>query len=60
LGRRDFWHSSEVTAAPLPEPRSDSRDLDVAPLTILALTWLAAIVASSITLWLLVGVIGNF
>jgi hypothetical protein len=32
----------------------------VAPLTILALTWLAAIVASSITLWLLVGVIGNF
>lgn len=49
-----------MTVAPLPEPRTDSRDLDVAPLTILALTWLAAIVASSITLWLLVGVIGNF
>lgn len=49
-----------MTAAPLPEPRTASRDLDVAPLTILALTWLAAIVASSLTLWLLVGVIGNF
>ena len=49
-----------MTGAPLPEPRADSRELDVAPLTILAVTWLAAIVASSITLWLLVGVIGNF
>jgi hypothetical protein len=49
-----------VTTAPLPEPRTDPQELDVAPLTILALTWLAAIVASSITLWLLVGVIGNF
>jgi hypothetical protein len=49
-----------VTAAPLPEPRPASRQLDVAPMTIVAVTWLAAIVASSITLWILVGVIGNF
>lgn len=49
-----------MTAAPLPESRPDADELDVAPMTIVAVTWLVAIVASSITLWLLVGVIGNF
>ncbi len=34
-------------------------ELDIDPVTVLALTWLAAIVATSLTLWLLVGVIGN-
>jgi hypothetical protein len=27
---------------------------------VLALPWLAAIIATSLTLWLLVGVVGNF
>lgn len=51
-----------MTATPLPDPSRPSlrSDVDVAPLTVLALTWLAAIIATSLTLWLLVGVIGNF
>ncbi|HVF33533.1 MAG TPA: hypothetical protein VM933_10910 [Acidimicrobiales bacterium] len=50
-----------MAAAPIPEPVRPRRpDADVAPLTVLALAWLAAIVATSVTLWLLVGVVGNF
>ena len=49
-----------MTATPLPEVPNVRSELDVAPLTVLALTWLAAIIATSLTLWLLVGVIGNF
>ena len=49
-----------MTATPLPRPAVRRAELDVAPLTVLALTWLAAIIATSLTLWLLVGVIGNF
>ena len=49
-----------MTATPLPDPEHPRpSELDVAPLTVLALAWLAAIVATSLTLWLLVGVVGN-
>ena len=48
-----------MTATPLPDARGRRAEVDVAPLTVLALTWLAAIIATSLTLWLLVGVIGN-
>ena len=47
-----------MTATPLPPTRA-SRDVDIAPLTVLALTWLAALVATSLTLWILVGVVGS-
>jgi hypothetical protein len=47
-----------VTAAPLPDPTSRPADLDLAPMTVVAITWLAAIVATSVTLWLLVAVVG--
>ena len=49
-----------MSAPPIPEVPDIREELDVAPLTVLALTWLGAIIATSITLWLLVGVIGNF
>lgn len=49
----------EVTATPIREVPNVRSEIDVAPLTVLALTWLAAIIATSMTLWLLVGVIGN-
>ena len=50
-----------MTATPLPDPEHPRpSEFDVAPLTVLALAWLAAIVATSLTLWLLVGVVGNF
>ena len=48
-----------MTATPLPPPTARREQLDVAPLTVLAITWLAAIIATSLTLWMLVGVIGN-
>jgi hypothetical protein len=47
-----------VTAAPLPDPTPRPVDLDLAPMTVVAITWLAAIVATSVTLWLLVAVVG--
>lgn len=49
-----------MAASSIPEVPPVREELDVAPLTVLALTWLAAIIATSLTLWLLVGVIGNF
>lgn len=49
-----------MTVTPLPDVPPLREELDIAPVTVLAITWLAAIVATSITLWLLVGVIGNF
>ena len=49
-----------MAASSIPELPPVREELDVSPLTVLALTWLAAIVATSLTLWLLVGVIGNF
>ncbi len=49
-----------MTATPLPEVPPIREELDIAPMTVLALTWLGAIIATSLTLWLLVGVIGNF
>lgn len=43
---------------PLPDlPRPT--ELDIAPVTVLALAWLAGIVATSMTLWILVAVIGT-
>ena len=48
-----------MTATPLPQPSGRRADLDVAPLTVLAITWLAAIIATSLTLWMLVGVVGS-
>jgi hypothetical protein len=48
-----------VTATPLPEVPPIREELDIAPMTVLALTWLGAIIATSLTLWLLVAVIGN-
>ena len=49
-----------MTATPLPEVPPMREELDIAPMTVLALTWLAAIVATSLTLWLLVNVMGTF
>ncbi len=49
----------QVTATPLTEPRSKLRNVDVGLVTVLALSWLAAAVATSLTLWLLVGVLGT-
>ena len=48
-----------MTAAPLPPTPARRNDVDLAPLTVLALTWLAALVATSLTLWILVGVVGS-
>lgn len=48
-----------MTAAPIPEPTDRFRELDLTLVTVLAITWLAAVVATSLTLWLLVGVVGN-
>lgn len=52
-----------MTATPLPEPttvRGRRGELDISPVTVLALTWLAAIIATSVTLLLLVNVVGSF
>lgn len=52
-----------MTATPLRDPRPVRRsrsDLDLAPVTVLALTWLAALIATSVTLFLLVNVVGSF
>ena len=53
-----------MTATPLPDPAavrlSARSELDIAPVTVLALAWLAAIIATSVTLFLLVNVVGSF
>ena len=48
-----------MTAAPLPEPTERLREVDLTFVSVLAISWLAAVVATSLTLWLLVGVVGN-
>ena len=48
-----------MTAAPIPEATERLREVDLTLVTVLAITWLAAVVATSLTLWLLVGVVGN-
>jgi hypothetical protein len=48
-----------VTAAPLPEPTDRLREVDLTFVSVLAISWLAAVVATSLTLWMLVGVLGN-
>lgn len=48
-----------MTAAPMPERTERLREVDLTFVTVLAITWLAAVVATSLTLWLLVGVVGN-
>ena len=48
-----------MTAAPLPEPTDRLREVDLTFVSVLAITWLAAVIATSLTLWLLVGVVGN-
>ena len=48
-----------MTAAPLPEPTDRLREVDLTFVSVLAISWLAAVVATSLTLWLLVGVVGN-
>lgn len=48
-----------MTVAPIPEPTDRLREVDLTFVTVLAITWLAAVVATSLTLWLLVGVVGN-
>ena len=48
-----------MTAGPIAEPTARLREVDLTFVTVLAITWLAAVVATSLTLWLLVGVVGN-
>lgn len=48
-----------MTASPYREPRQKLRNVDLSFVTVLALSWLAATVATSLTLWLLVGVLGS-
>jgi hypothetical protein len=47
-----------VTTTPLRE-LPVRRELDVAPGAVLAAAWLAAIIATSLTLWILVAVVGS-
>ena len=48
-----------MATAPMPEPRERFRELDLTLVTVLAISWFAAVVATSLTLWLLVGVVGS-
>ena len=51
-----------MTASPVPEPvrvRPHLADLDLSFVTVLAIAWISAVVATCLTLWLLVGVVGN-
>ena len=48
-----------MTAGPITEPTARLREVDLTLVTVLAITWLAAVLATSLTLWLLVGVVGN-
>jgi hypothetical protein len=47
-----------VTTTPLPDAPA-RRELDLAPGTVVAIAWLAAVVATSVTLWILVAVVGS-
>jgi hypothetical protein len=47
-----------VTAARLSRVTRPTHDVDLGLVTVLALSWLAAVVTTSLTLWLLIGVIG--
>lgn len=48
-----------MTAARRSEPTDRLREVDLTLVTVLALSWLAAVIATSLTLWLLVGVVGG-
>lgn len=48
-----------MSAAPLSEPDRKVREVDLGLVTVLAVSWFIATVATALTLWLLVGVIGN-
>lgn len=48
-----------MTAAPFSESDDRFREVDLTLVTVLAISWVAAVVATSLTLWLLVGVVGN-
>jgi hypothetical protein len=49
-----------VTTTTPPVPDVPARgEVDLAPGTMIAITWLAAVVATSITLWVLVALIGS-
>ena len=48
-----------MTAAPIPEPTQRLREVDLTLVSVLAISWLAAVIATSLTLWLLVGVVGS-
>jgi hypothetical protein len=43
----------------MPEPTDRLREVDFTLVTVLAITWIAAVIATSLTLWLLVGVVGS-
>ncbi len=48
-----------VTAAPLPQTKDRLPQLDLTLVTVLAVAWVAAAVATSLTLWMLVGFVGQ-
>ena len=48
-----------MTAAPMPEHTDRLREVDLTFVSVLAISWLAAVVATSLTLWVLVGVLGG-
>jgi hypothetical protein len=48
-----------VTAAPVPERTERLREIDLTFVSVLAISWVAAAIATSLTLWLLVGVVGK-
>ena len=48
-----------MTAAPAPESTERLREVDLTLVSVLAIAWVAAVVATSLTLWLLVGVVGG-
>ena len=48
-----------MTAAPIPESTERLREVDLTLVSVLAISWLAAVIATSLTLWLLVGVVGS-
>ena len=48
-----------MTAAPVPERTDRLREVDLTLVSVLAISWVAAVIATSLTLWLLVGVVGN-
>lgn len=48
-----------MAAAPMSESDERYGAVDFTLVTVLAITWLAAVLATSLTLWLLVGVVGS-